>query len=166
VRLIDKQKRKPVYTDFEELLGSLSGHRCQTHSRVGERTKHSVAKSKKREKVTPRCLLIAGPNGAAKTTFAREYLPNDVRVLNFVNADLIDTGLSPLKPELAAIAAARLMLGEIDRLTELSADFAWESTLSGLTYAKRIRAMKQFGYHVEVIYLTRIIPIGIAPHRK
>jgi len=117
-----------------------------------------VAKSKKREKVTPRCLLIAGPNGAGKTTFAREYLPNDVRVLNFVNADLIATGLSPLKPELAAIAAARLMLGEIDRLTELRADFAWESTLSGLTYAKRIRSMKQVGYHVEIIYLKLASP--------
>jgi len=94
-----------------------------------------VAKSKKPKKVTPRCLLIAGPNGAGKTTFAREYLPNDVRVLNFVNADLIATGLSPLKPELAAIAAARLMLAEIDRLADLRADFAWESTLSGLSYA-------------------------------
>ena len=31
--------------------------------------------------------------------FAREYLPNDARVLNSVNADLIASGLSPLKPE-------------------------------------------------------------------
>lgn len=112
-----------------------------------------MATSKKRKKVTPRCLLIAGPNGPGKTTFAREYLPNDVRVLNFVNADLIATGLAPLKPELAAISAARLMLEEMDRLAHLRADFAWESTLSGLAYAKRIRAMKQVGYHVEIIYL-------------
>jgi predicted ABC-type ATPase len=117
-----------------------------------------VAKIKKRKKVTPRCLLIAGPNGAGKTTFAREYLPHDVRVLNFVNADLIATGLSPLKPELAAIAAARLVLEEIDRLTDRRADFAWESTLSGMTYAKRIRAMKEFGYHVEIIYLQLASP--------
>src|SRR6185503_5797701 len=108
--------------------------------------------TKSAKNVRPRCLIVAGPNGAGKTTFAREYLPNDARVLNFVNADLIATGLSPLKPELAALAAARLMLGEIDRLTELRADFAWESTLSGLTYARRIRAMKQSGYHVEIIY--------------
>jgi len=40
--------------------------------------------------------------GAGKTTFAKEYLPNDARVLNFVNADLIASGLSPLKPELAS----------------------------------------------------------------
>lgn len=75
-----------------------------------------------------------------------------------MNADLIATGLSPLKPELAAIAAARLMLGEINRLAELRADFAWESTLSGLTYANRIRAMKQSGYHVEIIYLKLASP--------
>jgi predicted ABC-type ATPase len=102
--------------------------------------------------------LIAGPNGAGKTTFAREYLPNDARVVNFVNADLIATGLSPLKPELAAVAAARLVLEELDRLTKLSADFAWESTLSGLTYAKRIQQMKQLGYHVEIIYLQLASP--------
>jgi predicted ABC-type ATPase len=84
------------------------------------------------QKVRPRCLVVAGPNGAGKTTFAREYLPNDAHVLNFVNADLIAGGLSPLKPDLAAIAAGRLVLKEIDRLVEGRADFAFESTLSGL----------------------------------
>ena len=126
-----------------------------------------MAKSKKqttRKKPRPRCLLIAGPNGAGKTTFAKEYLPNDARVLNFVNADLIAAGLSPLKPELAAVAAARLVLEEIDRLTRLRADFAWESTLSGLTYAKRIQRMKQLGYHVEIIYLQLAAP-QLALHR-
>ena len=46
----------------------------------------------------------------------------------------------------------------IDRLTELGADFAWESALSGLTYAKRIQAMKQRGYHMEIIYLRLASP--------
>jgi predicted ABC-type ATPase len=85
-------------------------------------------------------------------------LPNDARVLNFVNADLIASGLSPLKPELAAIAAARLMLDEIDRLVERRADFAWESTLSGLAHVKRLEAMRRLGYHVEIIYLRLASP--------
>jgi len=85
-------------------------------------------------------------------------LPTDARILNFVNADLIAAGLSPLRPELAAVAAARLVLEEIVRLIELRADFAWESTLSGLTYAKRIRAMKELGYQVEIIYLQLASP--------
>ena len=45
------------------------------------------------------------------------------------------------------------MLEELDRLTRLHADFAWKSTLAGLTYAKRIQEMKELGYHVEIIYL-------------
>jgi len=118
----------------------------------------AARKKQKRLAKRPRCLLIAGPNGAGKTTFAKEYLPHDARVLNFINADLVAAGLSPLKPELAAVAAARLVLAEIDRLTGLRADFAWESTLSGLTYAKRIRAMKQLGYQVEIIYLQLASP--------
>jgi predicted ABC-type ATPase len=66
-----------------------------------------MAKTKRR----PRCILIAGPNGAGKTTFARRYLPENAMVVHFINADLIASGLSPLKPDIAAIAAARMVLG-------------------------------------------------------
>jgi predicted ABC-type ATPase len=114
--------------------------------------------------VRPRCLIVAGPNGAGKTTFAREYLPNDVRVLNFVNADLIAGGLSPLKPELAAIAAGRLVLREIARLVEERADFAFESTLGRLGYVSRLRVMRQSGYHIEIIYL-KIVSSRLAVDR-
>jgi predicted ABC-type ATPase len=97
--------------------------------------------------------VIAGPNGAGKTTFARRYLPAKARVIHFVNADLIAAGLSPLKPELAAIAAARMVLREIDRLAKARADFAFESTLSGLTYARRLESWRREGYRVEIVYL-------------
>ena len=62
-----------------------------------------------------RIIIIAGPNGAGKTTFAREYLPLEVGITTFINADLIAAGLSPFAPELAARRAGRLMLEEIDR---------------------------------------------------
>jgi predicted ABC-type ATPase len=97
--------------------------------------------------------VIAGPNGAGKTTFARRYLPAKARVFHFVNADLIAAGLSPLKPELAAIAAARMVLREIDRLAKARADFAFESTLSGLTYVRRLESWRRVGYRVEIVYL-------------
>src|SRR3989338_3850489 len=66
----------------------------------------------------PVCIVIAGPNGAGKTTFAREFLPKDAGVVHFVNSDLIAGGLSPLRPELAALAAGRLVLKELDRLAK------------------------------------------------
>lgn len=98
-------------------------------------------------------MVIAGPNGAGKTTFARRYLPEDVGVMHFVNADLIASGLSPLRPQLAAIAAGRIVLQQIDRLAAEREDFAFETTLSGLTYLRRLKSWKQAGYHLEMIYL-------------
>jgi predicted ABC-type ATPase len=106
-----------------------------------------------RRKRQPRCVVIAGPNGAGKTTFAREYLPKVAGVIQFVNADLIAQGLSPLDPPYAALAAGRLLLREINRLAVGGADFAFESTLSGLTYAHQLRAWKRSGYRIEIIYL-------------
>lgn len=111
-----------------------------------------------RQKDKPRCIVVAGPNGAGKTTFAREYLPKEARVLNFVNADLIASGLSPLRPEFAAVAAARLMLDAIDGFVERRADFAWESTLSGLAHVKRLQTIKELGYRLEIVYLSLASP--------
>mgnify|MGYP001596852264 FL=1 len=101
----------------------------------------------------PLCVLIAGPNGAGKTTFARGFLPVEMGIVHFVNADLIATGLSPLQPELAARAAGRLVLTELDRLVRARADFAFESTLSGTGYAARLRRWKLAGYYLEIVFL-------------
>ena len=64
----------------------------------------------------PNVYIIAGPNGAGKTTFARKFLPQYVRCLEFVNANLIVGGLSPFGTEKAAIHAGRLMLEEVHSL--------------------------------------------------
>jgi len=112
----------------------------------------------------PRCIIIAGPNGAGKTTFAREFLPREAGILHFINADLIAAGLSPLKPELAALAAGRLLLNEVSRLARARADFAFESTLSGLTYVPRIKAWKASGYRIEIVFL-RLASVRLALSR-
>ena len=102
---------------------------------------------------SPLCIVITGPNGAGKTTFAREFLPKDTRVVRFVNTDLIASGLSLLRPELVALAAGRLFLKELDRLARARLDFAFESTLSGLTYLGRLKRWKAAGYCIEIVYL-------------
>lgn len=63
---------------------------------------------------TPTIYLIAGCNGAGKTTFAREFLPNEVKCLRFFNADEIARGLSPLDPGAGAVQAGRLLLRQIE----------------------------------------------------
>jgi predicted ABC-type ATPase len=98
--------------------------------------------------------VIAGPNGAGKTTFAREFLLREAGVVHFVNADLIASGLSPLRPELAARQAGRLVLTELARLAKARKDFAFETTLSGRTYLGLLNRWKSAGYQIEIVFLS------------
>lgn len=98
-------------------------------------------------------VIIAGPNGAGKTTFAREFLPNEANCPVFINADLIAAGLSPFAPEAAAIQAGRLMLSSIDSQVKQGHNFALETTLSGLGYARAIPQWRAEGYLVKLIFL-------------
>lgn len=101
-----------------------------------------------------RVYIIAGPNGAGKTTFAREFLPNEAGCPVFVNVDLIAAGLSPFAPELAAVKAGRLMLESIGEHASKGDSFAFETTLSGLGYARRIPRWRAEGYHVTLFFLA------------
>ncbi|WOD08488.1 zeta toxin family protein [Marinomonas sp. GJ51-6] len=102
----------------------------------------------------PTCWIIAGPNGAGKTTFALEFLPQVANCTNFVNADLIAAGLSPLAPEKELIAASRIFLSEIKSLIKKKEDFALETTLSGRSYLAMIKSLQENGWRVELIYLA------------
>ena len=99
-------------------------------------------------------IIIAGPNGAGKTTFARDFLPAEAQTLKFINADLIAAGLAPFNPETASIKAGRLMLEEIDESVELGKSFAFETTLSGLAYLKKIKEWQNRGYDVKLWFLS------------
>lgn len=98
-------------------------------------------------------VIIAGPNGTGKTTFAREFLVHEADCPVFVNADLIAAGLSPFQPELAAFKAGRLMLAEIKEYVRRGESFAFETTLSGRHYARMIREWRKNGYRVKLIFL-------------
>jgi predicted ABC-type ATPase len=99
-------------------------------------------------------VIIAGPNGAGKTTFAREFLPFDAGCPLFINADLIAAGLSPFDPDAAAFRAGRLMIEEIDRNAAAGESFAFETTLSGHTYARRIPRWRASGFIVKLVFLS------------
>ena len=102
----------------------------------------------------PTCWIVAGPNGAGKTTFSLEYLPKAANCSNFVNADLIAAGLSPLAPERELVAASRIFLSEIEEHIATKESFAFETTLSGRSYLRLIQRLRNDGWRVELIYLA------------
>jgi predicted ABC-type ATPase len=101
----------------------------------------------------PNCYIIAGSNGAGKTTFATRFLPRYANCVHFINPDLIARGLSPFDPDIAMARAGRLVLERIQELATSNADFAFETTLSGRSYARVIRHLRDSGYRLHMFYL-------------
>jgi len=108
--------------------------------------------------MTKKILIIAGPNGAGKTTFAREFLPNEADCPAFVNADLIAAGISPFDPERVAFRAGRIMLEQIHAFSKKGESFAFETTLSGMSYLRMITDWQRQGYIVKLFFLALSTP--------
>jgi len=103
-------------------------------------------------------IIIAGPNVAGKTTFAKNFLPQEAHTFRFINADLIAAGLAPFNPESVSFKAARLMLNELDEYTKAGESFAFETTLSGAHYLQRIQEWKDLGYSVKLWFIALSSP--------
>ena len=83
----------------------------------------------------PQVIILGGPNGAGKSTAAPKLLVDELKVTEFVNADVIARGLSGFKPELVALRAGRIMLERMHELATLHSNFAFETTLASRTFA-------------------------------
>ncbi|QBO57430.1 zeta toxin family protein [Chryseobacterium salivictor] len=96
--------------------------------------------------------IIAGCNGAGKTTASFTILPEILDCKEFVNADEIAKGLSPFQPEKVAFEAGRIMLKRIDELFNNEENFAFETTLATRTYKQKILKAKQQGYNTILLF--------------
>ena len=100
----------------------------------------------------PNIFIIAGCNGAGKTTASFTILPEMLNCKEFVNADEIAKGLSPFQPESVSFQAGRIMLERIDELLETGVDFAFETTLTTLSYVNTISLAKSKGYTINLLF--------------
>lgn len=100
----------------------------------------------------PSLYIIGGANGSGKTTVAMSLLPNFLDCFEYVNADAIAAGLSPLNPDSMAIEAGKLMITRMQLLSNSGSDFAFETTLGARTFAPFIIECKAKGYTVNLIY--------------
>ena len=100
----------------------------------------------------PNLYIIAGCNGAGKTTASFTILPEILKCMEFVNADAIAAGLSPFNVESVAFEAGRIMLQRIQQLMDEKEDFAFETTLSTRSYVSLIKKARTNGYKVTLLY--------------
>jgi predicted ABC-type ATPase len=96
--------------------------------------------------------IIAGCNGAGKTTASFTILPEILDCKEFVNADEIAKGLSPFQPEKVSFEAGRIMLNRINELLSLNVNFAFETTLSTKSYKSKIIEAKDKGYRITLLF--------------
>lgn len=96
--------------------------------------------------------IIAGCNGAGKTTASFTILPRILNCEEFVNADEIAHGLSPFHPETVAVEAGRLMLKRIDELLNNEVSFSIETTLATKSYASLVKNAHRKGYKVNLLF--------------
>ncbi|MBD5358226.1 MAG: zeta toxin [Bacteroides sp.] len=100
----------------------------------------------------PNLYIIAGCNGAGKTTASFNVLPQILACKEFVNADEIAKGLSPFAPETVAIQAGKLMLQRIDKLLNEGVSFAIETTLATRSYQNLVKQAQGKGYIVQLLF--------------
>jgi predicted ABC-type ATPase len=100
----------------------------------------------------PNIYIIAGCNGAGKTTAAFTLLPEMLDCNEFVNADEIAKGLSPFQPQTVSFHAGRIMLERIIELIDLGVDFAFETTLTTISYKNTIELARQKGYKITLLF--------------
>ncbi len=96
--------------------------------------------------------IIAGCNGAGKTTASFTILPEIIACKEFVNADEIAKGISPFQPENMAFEAGRIMISRINQLLNEGKNFAFETTLASKLYKNKVLEAKQKGYTVTLLF--------------
>jgi len=101
----------------------------------------------------PNLYIIAGCNGAGKTTASFTILPEMLNCKEFVNADSIAAGLSPFNPDSVVIEAGRLMLSRIRELMAIGVDFAFETTLATKSYVSLVKVAQEVGYKVTLLFI-------------
>lgn len=103
---------------------------------------------------TPLVVVLAGRNGAGKSSSANRLLRGALAVREFVNADTIAAGLSAYRPEAAAVAAGRIMIERLRFLAAQRADFAFETRLAGRAHARLLIDLRERGFRTHLIFVA------------
>ena len=101
----------------------------------------------------PKIIVIAGCNGAGKSTIAPHLLRDAFGLKDFVNADIIAQGLSAFAPESVSMEAGRLMLKRLRDLAKERKSFSFETTLATRFYANWLAELQTQGFEFHLVFL-------------
>lgn len=103
------------------------------------------------EKNKPDLIIVGGANGSGKTTFAREIVAQTG--IEYLGADEIAAELNPAAPGTVAIEAARIFSRRFDEYLNSGKSVLVESTLSGLSLKKFLRAAKEHSFRIRIWFV-------------
>lgn len=95
--------------------------------------------------------LLAGGNGAGKSTFYRQFL--EKRGMKFINADIIAAAINPEHPELVSYDAASLAEKLREQLIQQGISFCFETVFSHVSKIDFVAKAKAMGYEVVLVYI-------------
>jgi predicted ABC-type ATPase len=95
-------------------------------------------------------VVIAGGNGAGKTSFARHLVPALYPHATFLNADEIQREAACFE---SPIAAGRELVRRLRGMEEARRSFVIEFTLCSPGHSRRILSWRSLGYHVVLHYI-------------
>lgn len=98
----------------------------------------------------PHCTVIGGPNGGGKSSlYDMINLPGA-----FINADVVAHQLNAQRPEAAAMAAGKQVLGMLHDVLLARQPFCYETTLSSHQSLKILSQARLRGYRVSLIFVA------------
>lgn len=99
----------------------------------------------------PELLIVAGPNGSGKTTFARRFA--EAKGIRYLGADDIAAELDPENPLAVAVKAARVFSRRLEESLKNHETLVVESTLAGRSLQSHAEAARELGYRVGVLFI-------------
>lgn len=103
------------------------------------------------EILSPTVVVVAGIDGAGRSTAAQALLPA-LGIDRYLDADAFAGALSD-DPAVAAVRAGRVMRAQIDGLRASRESFALETTLAGQSLRGTLADLHAAGYRSRLLYL-------------
>jgi predicted ABC-type ATPase len=99
----------------------------------------------------PKIYIIAGANGAGKSTFSKDL--GNIFNIPIIDPDAIARKINAISPESVAVLAGKTALNTAKQYVSDLVSFGVETTLAGKGYLKLMKDLKNSGWSVHLIYI-------------